>query len=235
MNKTLYKKIHGEWKNMSRGIKKDIDGQRFGMLEVKYSIFKNGKSYCYCKCDCGNEKLIRKDSIISGKQKSCGCLKKNTQYKSEDITGKKYSMLTPLKCLRGEGAEEVWLCKCDCGNEVEVVKKNIYGSSSISCGCKAIKQKRNASKRAQEKLKKIDWKEGTSLSRIDRDKLLKNNTSGITGVTWNKTRKRWVAQIVFKNQYFMLGRFKNKEDAIAVRKEAEKKLFKPIIDKYKKI
>lgn len=155
-----------------------------------------------------------------------------------ELYKKGYKLVDIAKELdMAESTIRVWKnrYKWDDGNEVEVVKKNIYGSSSISCGCKAIKQKRNASKRAQEKLKKIDWKEGTSLSRIDRDKLLKNNTSGITGVTWNKTRKRWVAQIVFKNQYFMLGRFKNKEDAIAVRKEAEKKLFKPIIDKYKKI
>lgn len=219
---------------MSRGIKEDINGKKFGMLEVKESIFKNGKSYCYCKCDCGNAKLIRKDSIVSGRQKSCGCLSKNTQYKSEDITGKKYGMITPLKYLYGKGIEEVWLCKCDCGNEIELIKKSIYSSKGTSCGCIAKEQKRNASKKGREKLREIDWKEGTSLSRINQHKPLKNNTSGITGVTWNKTRKRWVAQIVFKNQYFMLGRFKNKEDAIKARKEAEKKLFKPIIDKYKK-
>ncbi len=49
------------------------------------------------------------------------------------------------------------------------------------------------------------------------------NTSGTTGVTWDKNRKKWIAQIKvdYKNKH--LGRYNNKKDAIQVRKEAEKK------------
>lgn len=32
--------------------------------------------YCLCKCDCGNEGLVKKHNLINGKSKSCGCLQK---------------------------------------------------------------------------------------------------------------------------------------------------------------
>lgn len=43
--------------------------------------------------------------------------------------------------------------------------------------------------------------------------LNKNNSSGIRGVSWDKTRNRWVAQLMFNKKHIYLGRFENKEDA----------------------
>ena len=59
---------------------KDLTGKNFGRLEVlKLSReVKSGKryrKYWLCKCECGNEKEIRTDSLTSGSVKSCGCLK----------------------------------------------------------------------------------------------------------------------------------------------------------------
>jgi len=56
-------------------------------------------------------------------------------------------------------------------------------------------------------------------------KFQKNNTSGITGVSWHKIRKRWVATIKINGKQKYVGSFFNKEDAIQARKEAEKKYF----------
>lgn len=47
------------------------------------------------------------------------------------------------------------------------------------------------------------------------------NTSGVTGVYYNKINKYWVAQIKINYKTIYLGSFKNKEDAILARKEAE--------------
>jgi hypothetical protein len=54
-----------------------------------------------------------------------------------------------------------------------------------------------------------------------------NNTSGITGVWLDKRYKgnTWVAEIYANGQKYYLGRYKNKDDAIKVRKEAEDKYF----------
>ena len=52
-----------------------------------------------------------------------------------------------------------------------------------------------------------------------------NNTSGITGVNWSKEKKKWEVRINCRKKCIRLGRFKNKEDAIKVRKEAELKYY----------
>lgn len=46
------------------------------------------------------------------------------------------------------------------------------------------------------------------------------NTSGFTGVHYNKVKKRWVASIRVNGKNKKLGRFIKKEDAIKSRKEA---------------
>ena len=53
-------------------------------------------------------------------------------------------------------------------------------------------------------------------------------------VSFDKTRKLWVAQIGFQGKNYSLGKFKKIEDAEKARKDAEDRFFKPIIDKYKK-
>ena len=57
-------------------------------------------------------------------------------------------------------------------------------------------------------------------------KLRSDNTSGVTGVYWCKTRKKWVAAIKVNGKRKQLGGyFINKEDAIKARKEGEIKYF----------
>ncbi len=52
-------------------------GERFGrLIVIKYEgIDKSHHRYFKCKCDCGNEKVIRGDRLKSGKARSCGCYK----------------------------------------------------------------------------------------------------------------------------------------------------------------
>ena len=47
------------------------------------------------------------------------------------------------------------------------------------------------------------------------------NTSGVVGVSWVKTCRKWFAHIGVNNSNKGLGYFHNKEDAIAARKAAE--------------
>lgn len=53
-----------------------------------------------------------------------------------DETGKRYGYLTVIQ--RAENTKEgraVWLCKCDCGNEVKVLGKHLRSGNTKSCGC----------------------------------------------------------------------------------------------------
>lgn len=56
---------------------KDYVGKRFGRLLAMEKQIVSGRGHYVCRCDCGNEKLIRGDSLSSGSTKSCGCLTKD--------------------------------------------------------------------------------------------------------------------------------------------------------------
>ena len=60
-----------------RKLANDLTGKKFGKLEV-IGVHDTGsrKTYYVCQCDCGNVKVVRADSLISGATKSCGCIKK---------------------------------------------------------------------------------------------------------------------------------------------------------------
>lgn len=56
-------------------------------------------------------------------------------------------------------------------------------------------------------------------------RLQSNNTSGVTGVTWDVEKQKWAAQIGFDKKNIHLGRFDNFDEAVVARKDAEKKYF----------
>jgi hypothetical protein len=47
--------------------------------------------------------------------------------------------------------------------------------------------------------------------------------SGVSGVSWDSHRERWVVQVRVKGKNTNLGRFKNLADAVKVRVSADKK------------
>lgn len=52
-----------------------------------------------------------------------------------------------------------------------------------------------------------------------------SNTSGVTGVHYERKRKKWVASITYDGKRVFIGRFSNKADAITARLKREKELF----------
>jgi hypothetical protein len=50
---------------------------------------------------------------------------------------------------------------------------------------------------------------------------LRTNSSGHTGVSWDKQKGKWAARIIVNNQIKNLGLFKEINDAISARKDAE--------------
>jgi hypothetical protein len=53
----------------------------------------------------------------------------------------------------------------------------------------------------------------------------KTNTVGVSGVYWEKQQKKWRVRIVANNKRFHIGYYKNLEEAIEARLEAEKKYY----------
>ena len=117
---------------------KDLTNQRFGRLTVISRAPNDGRYVCWnCKCDCGNIKITRSASLMSGKVQSCGCLFKETRPKPEDLTGQKFGKLTALAItdLR-EDRRPLWKCRCDCGNLILVKSHDLVNGTRVSCGCK---------------------------------------------------------------------------------------------------
>ena len=130
--------------------KKSLIGERFGRLTViEYNELiskEKGRKYWKCKCDCGNEKTVRQDSLISGVTKSCGCIKKEQQ----DLTNKTFSYLTVIKRdfekeKTVAGHNYYWICQCKCGNFTTVRGADLKNGHTKSCGClsREITTKRN--------------------------------------------------------------------------------------------
>lgn len=53
-----------------------------------------------------------------------------------NLAGMKFGRLTAINPTENLGNGRVkWLCRCDCGNSVEVLNYNLYNNHTQSCGC----------------------------------------------------------------------------------------------------
>ena len=120
----------------------------------------------------------------------------------EDLTGKTFGRLTVIKqvkdnvCSNGTH-EAMWLVECNCKEHTQFVVRghSLKSKMTQSCGC----------------------------LRNERRLLyaMKNSTSGVIGVTFHNKNKSWNARINHDGKRIHLGAFKNKEDAIKARRDAE--------------
>lgn len=130
----------------------DLAGKRFGKLTVISLEGKDEKrgTLWKCQCDCGNIKIAKSHILKSGHIKSCGC-----SYK-KNLKGKRFGRLTVISengrdCI----GNVLWLCKCDCGNEVTVKSSMLNNGHTKSCGCFAkeiVKEKRTIHGKSQTRI-----------------------------------------------------------------------------------
>lgn len=144
-----------------------------------------------------------------------------------DITGQIFGELKVIRLSerRNERNVLLWECLCSCGETTYVMGSSLRAGHYKSCGCKQ-KLKRDKGAREHEKADSVD---GTRKSAL-KAKLHKNNKSGVKGVMWMESRQEWKAYIGFKGKQINLGYRKDKDEAIALRQEAEKKYHKPYLE-----
>jgi len=71
----------------------DLTGMRFGSLTVLNFVESlAGSRRWLCKCDCGNEKVIRGNALRTGNTKSCGCLLIKVNKEIHKTHGNRYSL-----------------------------------------------------------------------------------------------------------------------------------------------
>jgi hypothetical protein len=143
-----------------------------------------------------------------------------------DLTGQRFGELVALSYNKGtKHNHSTWTCKCSCGNEIDVPGYALRAGTYKSCGCKRIAKRDKGVRRHIEQ----DRVDGTRKSAL-KSKLHKGNKSGVKGVMWFEQRNCWKAYITIAGKTKHLGHFKDKEDAIKARKEAEEIYHKPILE-----
>lgn len=55
-----------------------------------------------------------------------------------DLTGQRFGMLTVLHRSEQPHSCVYWVCRCDCGNTIEVTGNNLKRGHTVSCGCKRV-------------------------------------------------------------------------------------------------
>lgn len=200
-------------------VRDDLTGKRFGKLVVLKEL---GGGRILCRCDCGTEKEFIKSNVKRGLTKSCGsCVRRHTRRDLiKNMTGKRFGKLVVLKEL---GYRRV-LCRCDCGNIKEINKSHLLSGDVISCGCEL---KKTAIKSREPKLYR-----GTDINMLKNKKPTSRSHTGIRGVSYDKRREKYRANIGFRGQKFELGYFDTIEEAAAARKAAEERLYKPLIEEW---
>ena len=122
--------------------------------------------------------------------------------------------------MKGRGY--YYLCECDCKKHtrLEVRRDMLLCGDVTSCGCVHDKLFEINKKRAYKHM----FVESTNVPKISYNTLQSNNTSGYKGVSWHNGNSKWYARIMFQGKTYSLGYYTDIEQAISVRKAAEKEL-----------
>lgn len=206
-------------------------GETYSRLTVLQETYmKNGRKTVRCECSCGNTVDVREDHLKSGVTNSCGCYRLDRLREVIVTHGK-----TTTKAY---GTWEGMLQRCHNPNASNYSE---YGGRGITIcedwlGAEGFA---NFYKDMGER------PEGMSLDRMDvngnyckencrwetpsvqgfNQRKSSNNTSGRTGVSWNRQKQMWDAYIMKDRKKINLGRFENKEEAIFAREQGELKYY----------
>ncbi len=231
------------------GKTKDISGQKFGKLvAIKVSGFKqdnkgNKRAVWLCKCDCGNEIEVCGTDLRSGHTQSCGCIHKEmlTKRNKEMSYNNIYNLSGEYGIGYDSKGEEFYFDLEDYDkikNDYWFINSNGYVVTSNNKKhmhrvitsvdgdiWTDIQVDHIHGENTRNDNRKFNLRIATPSQNGMNKKIYSNNTSGHTGVYWNKSRNRWVSYISINKKLVCLGSYKSKEDAIKARKEAEEKYY----------
>ena len=207
-----------------------------------------GKIY-HCICRCGNEIDVPGASLVTNNTRSCGCLhaisaklsgekvRKHNVYNLSEEIGVGYTTNTGIEFYFDKEDYDLikdyhWMEKTSNGAGYIYTKvwnnnkaRNIFLHRFIlerhgfNIENKDIDHKNHKPYDNQ----KSNLRICEHYENIVACKTYSNNTSGQKGVHWDKTRRKWTATITINKKTKHLGRFDDFDEAVRVRKEAERK------------
>lgn len=134
---------------MARNYKRLLPGQVFGRLTVleeapaptEYTAYKG--LWYRCRCQCENEAVVRRSSLVNGSTRSCGCLRRETsravakdrRARSSLVPGAVFGRLTVIRETEERKFKNVvYECRCQCGNITHVRGSELKCGNVKSCG-----------------------------------------------------------------------------------------------------
>lgn len=127
------------------GQAQDLRNKIFGRLTVLYrvdppTLQKNrGIVFWKCRCECGENVIVRANDLTSGKIVSCGCYREEQLKKVKEKplqTGERFGRLTIIKRVENNCFNQSqYLCQCDCGNTTITTRQSLVKGTTKSCGC----------------------------------------------------------------------------------------------------
>ncbi|NCC99892.1 MAG: AP2 domain-containing protein [Bacteroidia bacterium] len=211
---------------MKKYLEKDLIGlnnNRLTVIKEVVNANQKNKRFILCKCSCGKEAVVRLDGFISGKVKSCGCLR-----------------IESLAKRRGDWYYRKRLCTIwtgivqRCYNKKDTTYSH-YGNRGIS----VCNEWRNDMNSFVKWSLQNGYKDNLTIDRIDNNGNYEpsncrwvnmniqavnqnkrvDNTSGYKGLCWNKLEKKWRSYISWKGKRVFDKCFKDKNDAIMARND----------------
>jgi len=115
-----------------------------------------------CLCDCGSTSTVRPEKLLSGRTKSCGCLRADAALKRAvrmRMSPERRSEIARMGARVSQGGSKnsasiniagrrfgllvalryeknrTWLCRCNCGVEKILHGAHLRGGRTKSCGC----------------------------------------------------------------------------------------------------
>ena len=231
-------------------VKEDLTGKTFGrwlvLGQAEDYVIKSGKHYarwlCECQCEKKTKRLVTHNQLKQNRSLSCGCLtaesikERSKKYNTYDLTGD-YGIGYTTK------GEPFWFDLED----YEKIKNHCWhydesGYVRTSINRKHVRLHRYLMNIDDENIfvdhkkhpprdeHKIDNRKSnlrivTPKENVSNSSLAKNNTSGVTGVFWNKEKRKWHVTFPFDDKNKHVGYFKNFNDAVEKRKQLERKYF----------
>lgn len=111
---------------------KDLTGETIGeWVVLKYL----GDYKWLCRCSCGNESIVNRGDLLTGKSKDCGhtrsrkIAERNSSGRIK-LEGKAFGDWTVLRYL----GDKQYECKCSCGKIKSVHTRDLIEGTSKSCG-----------------------------------------------------------------------------------------------------
>lgn len=192
-----------------------------------------------CNCDCGNETIVLDSNLMKKNGiKSCGCLRRNFAYNLNKKCNT-YDLFGEYGVGYTSKGEEFYFDLED----YDLIKDYCWYINNRQYVCAKVDKKQILLHRVVLQIDnnyEIDHIQGKQSRHDNRKSNLRicthsenmknvglriDNTSGVTGVHFDKGKQKWIARIVIDGKRIVLGEYNNFENAKRKRLEAEKEYY----------